>query len=264
MKRLAATYAVVACAPPIGVSPCRNRAVKKEQPAMVYGAIDLHMRYSQIRVIDAAGAVVRDQRVPTTRETAGDGVCGGRPGAGGARGRDRKRVGGWGAGGGGARGDRGRSELRADVWGGAPSREDRPPRRDGAGRSESARVVSRGASRVGGAAGDAPSVTDGPAAGADAEWRGGAGACVAATGRLSAAVVRGRAGPGAAPVAGAAGAAHGDAGAAGAADHRDDDGDRRARGGAAAARRARSRHAHAADGPRGRADRGVDLPGAVG
>src|SRR5688500_19282120 len=115
MKRLAATYAVVACAPPIGVSPCRNRAVKKEQPAMVYGAIDLHMRYSQIRVIDAAGAVVRDQRVPTTRETAGDGVCGGRPGAGGARGRDRKRVGGWGAGGGGARGDRGRSELRADV-----------------------------------------------------------------------------------------------------------------------------------------------------
>jgi len=35
---------------------------------MVYGAIDLHMRYSQIRVIDEAGRVVRDQRVPTTRE----------------------------------------------------------------------------------------------------------------------------------------------------------------------------------------------------
>jgi len=35
---------------------------------MVYGAIDLHMRYSQIRIIDAAGAVLRDQRVPTTRE----------------------------------------------------------------------------------------------------------------------------------------------------------------------------------------------------
>jgi transposase len=35
---------------------------------MVYGAIDLHMRSSQIRIIDAAGAVVRDQRVPTTRE----------------------------------------------------------------------------------------------------------------------------------------------------------------------------------------------------
>jgi transposase len=35
---------------------------------MVYGAIDLHMRYSQIRIIDASGAVLRDQRVPTTRE----------------------------------------------------------------------------------------------------------------------------------------------------------------------------------------------------
>jgi transposase len=35
---------------------------------MVYGAIDLHMRYSQIRIIDDAGIVVRDQRVMTTRE----------------------------------------------------------------------------------------------------------------------------------------------------------------------------------------------------
>lgn len=35
---------------------------------MVYGAIDLHMRYSQIRVIDETGTVQRDQRVPTTRE----------------------------------------------------------------------------------------------------------------------------------------------------------------------------------------------------
>jgi transposase len=35
---------------------------------MVYGAIDLHMRYSQIRIIDDAGRIVRDQRVPTTRE----------------------------------------------------------------------------------------------------------------------------------------------------------------------------------------------------
>ena len=35
---------------------------------MVYGAIDLHMRYSQIRIIDAAGDVVRDQRVSTSRE----------------------------------------------------------------------------------------------------------------------------------------------------------------------------------------------------
>ena len=33
---------------------------------MVYGAIDLHMRYSQIRIIDAEGQVVREQRVPTS------------------------------------------------------------------------------------------------------------------------------------------------------------------------------------------------------
>ena len=35
---------------------------------MVYGAIDLHSRFSQIRIVDADGAVLRDQRVPTTRE----------------------------------------------------------------------------------------------------------------------------------------------------------------------------------------------------
>lgn len=35
---------------------------------MVYGAIDLHMRYSQIRIIDADGQVLRDQRIVTSRE----------------------------------------------------------------------------------------------------------------------------------------------------------------------------------------------------
>jgi len=35
---------------------------------MVYGAIDLHMRYSQIRIIDDAGVVQRDQRVVTSRQ----------------------------------------------------------------------------------------------------------------------------------------------------------------------------------------------------
>ena len=35
---------------------------------MVYGAIDLHMRYSQIRIVDEAGTVLRDRRVVTTRE----------------------------------------------------------------------------------------------------------------------------------------------------------------------------------------------------
>jgi transposase len=35
---------------------------------MVYGAIDLHMRHSQIRIVDEPGAVLRDQRVVTSRE----------------------------------------------------------------------------------------------------------------------------------------------------------------------------------------------------
>ena len=35
---------------------------------MVYGAIDLHLRYSQIRIIDEAGTVLRDRRVVTSRE----------------------------------------------------------------------------------------------------------------------------------------------------------------------------------------------------
>jgi transposase len=35
---------------------------------MVYGAIDLHMRYSQIRIVDAEGQVVREQRVVTSAE----------------------------------------------------------------------------------------------------------------------------------------------------------------------------------------------------
>jgi len=35
---------------------------------MVYGAIDLHMRSSQIRIVDEGGGVVRDRRGVTTRE----------------------------------------------------------------------------------------------------------------------------------------------------------------------------------------------------
>jgi transposase len=35
---------------------------------MVYGAIDLHMRYSQIRIVDGEGRVLREQRVPTVAE----------------------------------------------------------------------------------------------------------------------------------------------------------------------------------------------------
>jgi transposase len=35
---------------------------------MVYGAIDLHSRFSQIRLVDAQGAMLREQRIATTRE----------------------------------------------------------------------------------------------------------------------------------------------------------------------------------------------------
>ena len=35
---------------------------------MVYGAIDLHLRYSQIRIVDETGTVLRDQRVVTSAE----------------------------------------------------------------------------------------------------------------------------------------------------------------------------------------------------
>ena len=35
---------------------------------MVYGAIDLHMRYSQIRIIDETGTVLREQRIVTHAE----------------------------------------------------------------------------------------------------------------------------------------------------------------------------------------------------
>jgi transposase len=43
---------------------------------MVYGAIDLHTRYSQIRIIDATGRVLCDRRVVTTRERLVAGVAG--------------------------------------------------------------------------------------------------------------------------------------------------------------------------------------------
>jgi transposase len=35
---------------------------------MVYGAIDLHMRHSQIRIVDAVGQVLHDARIVTSRE----------------------------------------------------------------------------------------------------------------------------------------------------------------------------------------------------
>jgi transposase len=45
---------------------------------MEYGAIDLHLRRSQIRIIDEQESVVLDRRIDTTREEFAR-VCGGRP-----------------------------------------------------------------------------------------------------------------------------------------------------------------------------------------
>ena len=39
----------------------------KEQPAIEYGAIDLHTRRSQIRIVNEEGAVLLDRRIDTTR-----------------------------------------------------------------------------------------------------------------------------------------------------------------------------------------------------
>jgi transposase len=43
---------------------------------MMYGAIDLHLRYSQIRIVDGEGQVVREQRVPTSAERLGQAFAG--------------------------------------------------------------------------------------------------------------------------------------------------------------------------------------------
>jgi transposase len=43
---------------------------------MEYGAIDLHLRYSQIRIVDADGQVVRERRVVTSREALTEAFAG--------------------------------------------------------------------------------------------------------------------------------------------------------------------------------------------
>ena len=45
---------------------------------MEYGAIDLHARYSQIRIIDEEGRVQVDRRIPTSVQSL-RGVFAGRP-----------------------------------------------------------------------------------------------------------------------------------------------------------------------------------------
>ena len=57
---------------------------------MVYGAIDLHMRFSQIRIVDEAGVVLRDQRVVTSRDRLVRTFAGGGAAAHPARSRHRE------------------------------------------------------------------------------------------------------------------------------------------------------------------------------
>ena len=109
---------------------------------MVYGAIDLHARYSQIRIVDAEGRVVRERRVVTSRERL-VAVFVAMGAADSARDGNGERVGGAGARRGWPRGDRGRSELRADVRRDPAEGQNRSAGRDGAGGGQSAWLVSR-------------------------------------------------------------------------------------------------------------------------
>ena len=101
---------------------------------MEYGAIDLHLKKSLIRIVDGDGVVVLDRTIATTRAVLTQ-VFGGRAplrvllesGHG-------ERVGGADARGVWARGDRGRSELRADVWPADAADQDRQTGCGGAGR----------------------------------------------------------------------------------------------------------------------------------
>ena len=57
---------------------------------MVYGAIDLHMRYSQIRIVDESGAVLCAQRIVDVARALPLAFDGSRPDADSARDRDRE------------------------------------------------------------------------------------------------------------------------------------------------------------------------------
>src|SRR4029453_8380166 len=51
------------------INALRKQGTHKEQPAMVYGAIDLHSKESEIRIVTAEGEVVLHRRVATRRDT---------------------------------------------------------------------------------------------------------------------------------------------------------------------------------------------------
>ena len=182
---------------------------------MEYGAIDLHLKASLIRIVDGDGhgGAGPDDCDDARGVDAGLRRAGAAAGA--AREWHRERVGGADGRGLRARGDRGGSELRADVWAAGAADQDRPPGCGGVGRGVSPGDLPRGASRVGGAAGGAARGPDSGAAGADADADDQSVAGAAAAGGHAVAAGRGRDGGAAARRAGAArGAARGPGAAA--------------------------------------------------
>ena len=81
---------------------------------MEYGAIDLHKKESQVRIVTERGEVI-DRRIATTRERFTAVFEGRRPDADSAGGVHRERVGRAASRDPRPRGDRGRSDIRAHV-----------------------------------------------------------------------------------------------------------------------------------------------------
>ena len=171
-----------------------EQGTHKEQPAMLYGAIDLHLRYSEIRVIDADGRVVREKRVVTSRETLTAAFAG----LGEVRvlletGTESEWVAQ-------ALEAAGHAVVVADpnyapMYGELHRRvKTRSARRGGAGGGESAGLVSGDASAVGGAAAGAADPAEPAAAGGDADGHDLGAAGAAAARGVSAAVGEQRAG----------------------------------------------------------------------
>src|SRR5437899_9395549 len=71
MNRLVSSKCVVACAP----HNTRALEAQRRRPAVEYGAIDLHKRESQIRIVTADGEVI-DRRILSTRERFAAMFCG--------------------------------------------------------------------------------------------------------------------------------------------------------------------------------------------
>src|SRR4029450_5021195 len=94
---------------------------------MEYGAIDLHKKESQVRIVTEDGEIT-DRRIATTRDRLTALFWGRPPPADSDRVVDRQRMGGATPRDAGPRGDRGRSELHRHVWPSQSPRQNRPAR----------------------------------------------------------------------------------------------------------------------------------------